>query len=44
MVGTDEQCRRTAARAGARVEILDGLGHWWMTEDPARGARMLVAF
>jgi pimeloyl-ACP methyl ester carboxylesterase len=44
MVGTDEQRRRAAARAGARVEVLDGLGHWWMTEDPDRGARMLVDF
>ena len=31
-VGTDEQKRRAAARSGARVEVLDGLGHWWMTE------------
>lgn len=44
MVGTDEQRRRAAARAGARVEVLDGLGHWWMTQDPDRGARMLVDF
>jgi pimeloyl-ACP methyl ester carboxylesterase len=44
MVGTDEQRRRAAARAGARVEVLDGLGHWWMTQDPERGARMLVDF
>ena len=44
MVGTDEQRLRTAARAGARVATLDGLGHWWMTEDPDRGARMLVDF
>ncbi|OZM83937.1 alpha/beta fold hydrolase [Pseudonocardia sp. MH-G8] len=44
MVGTDEQRYRAAARAGARVEVLDGLGHWWMTEDPDRAARMLVDF
>jgi pimeloyl-ACP methyl ester carboxylesterase len=44
MVGTDEQRHRAAGRAGARVEVLDGLGHWWMTQDPERGARMLVEF
>jgi pimeloyl-ACP methyl ester carboxylesterase len=43
-VGTDEQKRRAAARAGARVEVLDGLGHWWMTQDPAVAARVLVDF
>jgi pimeloyl-ACP methyl ester carboxylesterase len=44
MVGTEEQRRRAAARAGARVEVLDGLGHWWMTQDAQRGARVLVNF
>lgn len=43
-VGTDESRRRGAARAGARVEVLDGLGHWWMLQDPARGADMLRRF
>jgi pimeloyl-ACP methyl ester carboxylesterase len=43
-VGTDEQRRHTAARAGARVEVLDGLGHWWMTQDPARAASLLSSF
>lgn len=44
MVGTDEQRRRAAGRAVARVEVLDGLGHWWMTRDPARGAAVLERF
>jgi pimeloyl-ACP methyl ester carboxylesterase len=44
VVGTDEQRRRAAARAGARVEVLDGLGHWWMTEDPERAAAVLSSF
>ncbi|UOZ02673.1 alpha/beta fold hydrolase [Amycolatopsis sp. WQ 127309] len=44
VVGTEEQRRRAAARAGARVAVLDGLGHWWMTEAPARGAAALTAF
>jgi pimeloyl-ACP methyl ester carboxylesterase len=44
MVGTDEQRRRSAERAGARTQVLDGLGHWWMVQDPARGARVLRDF
>ena len=43
-VGTEEQKRRAATRCGARVEVLDGLGHWWMTQDPAGAARLLVDF
>jgi pimeloyl-ACP methyl ester carboxylesterase len=43
-VGGPELCRRAAARAGARVEVLDGLGHWWMAQDPARGAEALNRF
>ena len=38
-VGSDEIRHRAAERAGARTEVLDGLGHWWMVQDPARGAR-----
>lgn len=44
MVGTEEQRRRAAARAGARVEVLDGLGHWWLNEDPVRAAAALTRF
>ena len=45
VVGTNEQRRRAAARAGARVEELTGLGHWWMTEDEGRqGAAALIRF
>lgn len=43
-VGSDDIRRRAAARAGARTEVLDGLGHWWMIEDPTRGAEVLTAF
>jgi pimeloyl-ACP methyl ester carboxylesterase len=43
-VGTDDMRRRAAERAGARVTVLDGLGHWWMVEDPARGAAALTEF
>ncbi|BBX62601.1 hydrolase [Mycobacterium saskatchewanense] len=43
-VGSHELRRRAAHRAGARTEVLEGLGHWWMVEDPARGAAALTAF
>jgi pimeloyl-ACP methyl ester carboxylesterase len=44
-VGTGEQRRRAAARAGAEVADLPGLGHWWMTENDGRaGAQALAAF
>ena len=36
--------RAGAARAGAEVVDLLGLGHWWMLEDPARGAAMFETF
>lgn len=43
--GMDEQRRRSAARAGAHVETLDGFSHWWMTEDDGRrGAAALITF
>ncbi len=44
VVGTEAQRRRAAARAGARVAVLDGLGHWWMTHEPARAAAVLTGF
>ena len=43
-VGTVEMRRRAAARAGAEVAVLDGLGHWWMVQDPNRAARVLSGF
>jgi pimeloyl-ACP methyl ester carboxylesterase len=43
-VGTIEMQRRAADRAGARIEVLDGLGHWWMVQDPKRGADALDRF
>jgi len=33
-----------AGRAGAALEVLDGLGHWWMLEDPGRGAGAIERF
>ena len=43
-VGTEEQRRAAAEQAGARTEVLDGLGHWWMLQDPVRGATALTRF
>jgi pimeloyl-ACP methyl ester carboxylesterase len=43
-VGSDEIRRRAAERAGALTEVLEGLGHWWMVQDPARGAAALTHF
>ena len=36
--------RASARRAGVDVVELDGLGHWWMLQDPARGAAVLTDF
>lgn len=44
LAGTDEQRSRTARRAGARIATLEGLGHWWMTQDPVRSAQVLTDF
>jgi pimeloyl-ACP methyl ester carboxylesterase len=35
----DEQRRRASARSGAEIAELDGLGHWWFTQDPTTGRR-----
>ena len=35
---------RAAERAGARTEVLEGLGHWWMVQDPALSAAVLTSF
>lgn len=42
--GGETLARRTAERAGAKVALLDGLGHWWMCQDPKRGAAVLNEF
>jgi pimeloyl-ACP methyl ester carboxylesterase len=43
-IGAEETRRRAADQAGAHTEVLDGLGHWWMVEDPGRGAAALTHF
>jgi pimeloyl-ACP methyl ester carboxylesterase len=42
--GGETLARRTADKWGAEVAVLEGLGHWWMMQDPTRGAEMLRAF
>jgi pimeloyl-ACP methyl ester carboxylesterase len=41
---TADGTRRGAMQAGAHLVELDGLGHWWMLQDPARGASVLEPF
>lgn len=43
-VGTEQMARTSAEAAGAQVAVLEGLGHWWMLQDPARGAAVLRDF
>jgi pimeloyl-ACP methyl ester carboxylesterase len=43
-IGPGDHRRRAADRAGAHTEVLDQLGHWWMVQDPARGAAALTRF
>ncbi len=42
--GTPAMRQAVAARAGARLAVLDGVGHWWMTQDPDRAAQTLGEF
>jgi pimeloyl-ACP methyl ester carboxylesterase len=42
--GGEALARRSAERFGAQVAVLEGLGHWWMLQDPAAGAAALTAF
>lgn len=43
-VGTEEMARHSATQAGAAVVVLEGVGHWWMLQDPAAGAEALHGF
>jgi pimeloyl-ACP methyl ester carboxylesterase len=40
----EDLAQAAAARAGARVSHLPGVSHWWMLQDPAKGAAMLEEF
>ena len=38
------QAREGATRAGAQIAELDGVGHWWMLQDPDGAAKVLDGF
>jgi pimeloyl-ACP methyl ester carboxylesterase len=42
--GGETLARRAAERAGAKVAVLNGLGHWWMCQRPKQGADAINAF
>ena len=42
--GGETLARRSAERAGARVAVLQGAGHWWMCQQPKQGAEAINAF
>ena len=42
--GGEERARWGAGEAGAKVAVLQGLGHWWMLQDPKAGAAALEDF
>ena len=42
--GGEVLARRSAERFGADVAVLEGLGHWWMLQDPDAGAAALASF
>jgi pimeloyl-ACP methyl ester carboxylesterase len=39
-----DSAKAGATRTGATVAELDGVGHWWMLQDPERGAAVLEEF
>lgn len=42
--GGETLARRSAGRAGAKVAVLKGAGHWWMCQQPKQGADAINAF
>lgn len=42
--GGEARHRWVAERTDAQAVVLEGLGHWWLVEDPAAGARELRRF
>jgi len=42
--GGEARHRWVAEQSGAKVAVLDGVGHWWMLQDPAAGAAALRRF
>jgi pimeloyl-ACP methyl ester carboxylesterase len=42
--GGETLARRSAERAGAKVAVLEGAGHWWMCQQPRQGAEAINEF
>ena len=42
--GGETLARRSAERAGAKVAVLEGAGHWWMCQQPKQGADAINTF
>ena len=42
--GGETLARRSAGRAGAKVAVLQGAGHWWMCQQPKQGADAINTF
>ena len=42
--GGETLARRCAKRAGAKVAVLEGAGHWWMCHQPKQGADAISTF
>jgi pimeloyl-ACP methyl ester carboxylesterase len=40
----DGASMRAGTRAGATVRVLDGIGHWWILQDPEGAAQLLEEF
>jgi pimeloyl-ACP methyl ester carboxylesterase len=42
--GGEHRARWAAEKAGAKIAVFPGLGHWWMLQDPRAGANALREF
>jgi pimeloyl-ACP methyl ester carboxylesterase len=42
--GDDAASRQAAQTLGARVQVLEGVGHWWALQKPAEAASILTEF
>lgn len=42
--GGPELSRRCAERTGAEIVTFEGLGHWWMCQEPEMGAKIINEF
>jgi pimeloyl-ACP methyl ester carboxylesterase len=42
--GGETLARRSAERAGAKIAVLEGAGHWWMCQQPKQGAEAINSF